>query len=34
MRNATDAALLTSPRWQAEAARAIATGLAAFLVRG
>ena len=34
MRNAADAALLTSPRWQAGAARAIATGLTAFLTRG
>jgi N-acetylmuramoyl-L-alanine amidase len=33
MRNAADAALVTSPRWQALAARAIAVGLAAFLVR-
>jgi N-acetylmuramoyl-L-alanine amidase len=33
MRNAADAALLTSPRWQAGAARAIATGLTAFLIR-
>jgi N-acetylmuramoyl-L-alanine amidase len=32
MRNATDAALVTSARWQARAARAIAAGLAAFLV--
>jgi len=32
MRNAADAALVTSPRWQALAARAIAAGLAAFLV--
>jgi N-acetylmuramoyl-L-alanine amidase len=32
MRNATDAALVTSLRWQALAARAIAAGLAAFLV--
>ena len=32
MRNAADAALVTSPRWQARAARAIAAGLAAFLV--
>ena len=32
MRNATDAALVTSPRWQATAARAIAGGLASFLV--
>lgn len=31
MRNAADAARLTSPRWQAGAARAIAAGLAAFL---
>lgn len=33
MRNAADAALLTSPRWQARAARAIAAGLTAFLLR-
>jgi N-acetylmuramoyl-L-alanine amidase len=33
MRNATDAALVTSPRWQAKAARAIAVGLTAFLAR-
>jgi len=33
MRNATDAALVTSPRWQATAARAIAAGLTAFLAR-
>jgi N-acetylmuramoyl-L-alanine amidase len=32
MRNAADAALVTSPRWQALAARAIAAGLASFLV--
>jgi N-acetylmuramoyl-L-alanine amidase len=31
MRNAADAALVTSPRWQALAARAIAAGLASFL---
>lgn len=31
MRNAQDAALVTSPRWQAMAARAIAAGLIAFL---
>ena len=31
MRNAVDAALVTSPRWQAGAARAIAAGLSAFL---
>ena len=31
MRNAADAALVTSARWQARAARAIAAGLAAFL---
>jgi N-acetylmuramoyl-L-alanine amidase len=31
MRNATDAALLTSPTWQAKAAQAIAAGLATFL---
>ena len=34
MRNATDAALVTSPRWQATAARAIAAGLTAFLTGG
>lgn len=34
MRNATDAALVTSLRWQATAARAIAAGLTAFLTRG
>ena len=33
MRNTADAALVTSARWQARAARAIAAGLAAFLVR-
>jgi N-acetylmuramoyl-L-alanine amidase len=33
MRNAADAALVTSSRWQALAARAIAVGLAAFLVK-
>ena len=33
MRNATDAALATSLRWQATAARAIAAGLTAFLTR-
>lgn len=33
LRNATDAALATSPGWQATAARAIAAGLAAFLSR-
>jgi len=33
MRNATDAALVTSQRWQAAAARAIAAGLTAFLTR-
>ena len=33
MRNATDAALVTSLRWQAAAARAIAAGLTAFLTR-
>jgi N-acetylmuramoyl-L-alanine amidase len=33
MRNATDAALVTSLRWQASAARAIAAGLTAFLTR-
>jgi N-acetylmuramoyl-L-alanine amidase len=32
MRNATDAALVTSLRWQATAARAIAAGLTAFLI--
>jgi N-acetylmuramoyl-L-alanine amidase len=31
MRNTTDAALVTSPAWQARAARAIATGLTTFL---
>jgi N-acetylmuramoyl-L-alanine amidase len=31
MRNATDAALLVSPAWQAEAAHAIASGITAFL---
>ena len=31
MRNATDAALVTSLRWQVTAARAIAAGLTAFL---
>jgi len=31
MRNAADASLVTSPRWQALAARAIAAGLTAFL---
>ena len=31
MRNAADAALVTSPRWQVRAARAIAAGLTAFL---
>ena len=31
MRNATDAALVTSPAWQAKAARAIAAGLTRFL---
>jgi N-acetylmuramoyl-L-alanine amidase len=31
MRNAADAALLTSPHWQATAARAIAAGLTAFV---
>jgi len=34
MRNAADAALVTSPRWQATAARAIAVGLTAFLRAG
>ena len=33
MRNAVDAGLVTSPRWQAAAARAIAAGLTAFLRR-
>jgi len=33
MRNAADAALVTSLRWQASAARAIAAGLTAFLTR-
>jgi N-acetylmuramoyl-L-alanine amidase len=33
MRNATDAALVASLRWQATAARAIAAGLTAFLTR-
>ena len=33
MRNAADAALLTSPGWQAKAARAIAGGLTRFLTR-
>jgi N-acetylmuramoyl-L-alanine amidase len=32
MRNAADAALVTSPRWQAQAARAIAAGLTTFLL--
>jgi N-acetylmuramoyl-L-alanine amidase len=32
MRNAADAALVTSARWQARAARAIAAGLSAFLM--
>lgn len=31
MRNAADASLVTSPAWQAKAARAIATGLTNFL---
>jgi N-acetylmuramoyl-L-alanine amidase len=31
MRNPTDAALLTTPAWQAKAARAIAAGLTTFL---
>jgi len=31
MRNSVDAALVTSPRWQAIAARAVAAGLSAFL---
>lgn len=34
MRNAADAALLTSPRWQAAAGRAIAAALIRFLVGG
>jgi len=34
MRNTADAALVTSPRWQATAARAIAAGLTAFLGTG
>ncbi len=34
MRNAADAALITSPAWQAKAARAIAAGLTRFLIRG
>jgi N-acetylmuramoyl-L-alanine amidase len=33
MRNATDAALITTPAWQAKAARAIAAGLTRFLTR-
>ena len=33
MRNASDAALVTSVRWQAEAARAIAAGLTAYLTK-
>ncbi len=33
MRNAADAALVTSPAWQAKAARAIAAGLTRFLTR-
>ena len=33
MRNATDAALVTSPAWQAKAARAIAAGLTRFLTQ-
>ena len=33
VRNPTDAALVTSLRWQASAARAIAAGLTAFLTR-
>jgi N-acetylmuramoyl-L-alanine amidase len=33
MRNAADAELVTSARWQALAARAIAAGLTAFLVK-
>jgi N-acetylmuramoyl-L-alanine amidase len=31
MRNATDATLLTSRAWQAQAARALAAGLTTFL---
>ena len=31
MRNATDAALLVSPAWQQQAARAIAAGITTFL---
>ncbi len=34
MRNAADAALLTSPRWQAEAGRAMAVALTRFLLDG
>jgi len=34
MRNAADAALVTSPAWQAQAAGAIATGLITFLTAG
>jgi N-acetylmuramoyl-L-alanine amidase len=34
MRNAADAARVTSRRWQATAARAIAAGLTAFLRAG
>ena len=34
MRDAADATLVTSPRWQATAARAIAAGLTAFLTAG
>ncbi|HEY2301849.1 MAG TPA: N-acetylmuramoyl-L-alanine amidase [Acidimicrobiales bacterium] len=33
MRNATDAALIVSPTWQARAAQAISTGLTVFLTR-
>jgi N-acetylmuramoyl-L-alanine amidase len=32
MRNAADAALVTSARWQVRAARAIAAGLTAFVL--
>jgi N-acetylmuramoyl-L-alanine amidase len=32
MRNAADAALVISPRWQAKAARAIAAGLTTFVL--
>ena len=33
MRNATDAALVTTPAWQAKAAAAIAAGLTGFLTQ-